>query len=117
MKRLLAISAFALLVMFAGNTTSASAHGSTIGEGLRLAGASPFHGQTALAFRINHDMRAVDLSVYSVTGKLVVQLQHGPLSVGDHTYVFSGRDLSAGVYLARLKTEHGQYVKRLILTQ
>jgi len=116
MKRLLAVFALALLAVSAANIPAWS-HGSTLGEGLRLAGASPFHGQTALAFRINHDMRQVDLSVYNVAGQRVAQLQHGPLGVGDHTFVFSGRDHAPGVYLARLKTEHATYVKRLILTQ
>lgn len=110
---------FAILVLAlsinSGTIRSAYAHGSTVGEGLRLAGANPFRGQTAFAFKINHDMRNVDLSVFDVTGKRVAQVFHGDLTAGDHHYAFAASGLRAGVYMVRLKTEHGVYAKHLAL--
>jgi len=97
--------------------SSAYAHGSTVGEGLRLAGANPFRGQTAFAFKINHDMRNLDLSIFNVSGQRVAQVFHGDLAAGDHRYAFAPHGLPTGMYLVRLKTEHGVYVKHLTLLQ
>jgi hypothetical protein len=68
-----------------------------------------------LAFRINHSMRNVDLSVFDVSGRRVAQVFHGSLDAGEHRLEFSGRGLPFGTYMARLTTEHGVTVKRLIL--
>ena len=88
-----ALSALALTMV---SHATALAHGSTLGEGLRIAGANPFHGETTLAFRINHGMPNVDLSVFDVSGRRVAQLVNGSLDAGEHRVEFSGRGLPVG---------------------
>lgn len=89
------------------------AHGPTHGEGLRLSGANPFHREASVSFRISHAMAKVDLSVFDVAGRQVAQVFHGSLGPGEHHYTISAKGLSKGIYMARLVTEHGTYVKRI----
>lgn len=117
MKRLLAhlVMAAVVLTLLVSTHKTASAHGSTVGEGLRLVGANPFKATTTLAFRINHPMRNVDLSVFDVSGRRVARILHGDMEPGDHRVAFTGNGLPVGTYMARLTTEHGTTVRRLIL--
>lgn len=94
---------------------SALAHGSTVGEGLRFTGANPTYGSTTFAFRINHAMSNVDLSVFDLEGRRLRTLFSGPLAAGDHRVTFARRGLPVGMYMVRLVTEHGVYNKLLVL--
>jgi hypothetical protein len=93
--------------------SNASAHGSLAGEGLSVRNASA--SLVFVDFHINHAMSDVDLCVYDVRGHRLATLVHGQIGAGDHRLEFSGRGHSAGVYFARLVTEHGTYVKKFVL--
>ena len=103
------------LVTSAAVRTPALAHGSTAGEGLRLAGSNPFRGQTAFAFRINHDMKNVELAIFDAKGRRVATLLSGNAQAGDHRVVFAADGLASGNYIVHLKTEHGVYNKHLVV--
>ena len=108
-----AVVAAAAAVCLLGHS-QAFAHGSTLGEGLRLVGSNPVRSSgSVLAFRINHSMRNVDLTVFDLAGRRAQELFHGDLGAGEHRFVFSGRDLAAGTYMVRLTTEHGLYKKTI----
>ncbi len=90
-----------------------SAHGSVAGEGLHVTNASA--SLVFIDFHINHSMSDVELSTYDVRGHRLATLVHGQVSSGNHRFEFTGRGLTAGVYFARLVTEHGTYVKKFVL--
>ena len=117
MARLLRIVALAAITgaIIVAASRDASAHGSTAGEGLRFAGANPSRGATTFAFRINHPMANVDLSLFDIEGRHVATLLNGPLGTGEHRLTFSRRGLPIGTYMVRLVTEHGIYHKLLVL--
>jgi hypothetical protein len=108
---MLLLAALALVAM----RPPASAHGSTAGEGLRFTGANPTRTSTTFAFRINHAMRSVDLSLFDLEGRRLRTLLNGPQAAGEHRVTFARRGLPVGMYMVRLVTEHGVYNKLLVL--
>ena len=109
------LAALVTTVLFAIRPTTATAHGSLTGEGLRLANGNPIRGDVTFAFRINHEMRSVDLALFDLSGRRVTTVFHGSLGAGEHRIVMAGAGLPVGSYLARLQTDHGVSVKRLVL--
>lgn len=74
---------------------------------------NPFNPQTAISFRLPKSSE-VALEVFDLLGRSVVTLTEGSMAAGTHTVVWNGRDrsgrtVSSGVYLYRLKA--GSYVE------
>ncbi|MBN1894490.1 T9SS type A sorting domain-containing protein [bacterium] len=77
-------------------------------ESPRLLGAYPNPFNSSVSVRV--DMREggrADLAVYDVTGREVAKLWEGLLVRGARRFTWNGEGLPGGVYLCRLRTEHG----------
>jgi len=77
---------------------------------------NPFNPATNLAVELAATGQA-DLSVFNLAGQKVATLASGLLSAGTHTVSFDATALPSGIYLARLQSEVGQSVTRLVLTK
>ncbi len=104
-----------MILASAAISSRSSAHGSAVGEGLRISNASA--SVVFLDFQINHPMSDVELAAFDVRGRRLATLVHGQVSAGHHRVEFTGRGLTAGVYFARLVTEHGIYIKKFVLAR
>lgn len=62
------------------------------------------------------------LEIFNLNGQRVAALLSGEMDAGQHEYSWDGTDsrgrqLSAGVYMVRLRTEKGLTTRRLILAR
>ena len=62
---------------------------------------------------------SVDLSIFDAGGRRVATLLHGELTSGPRSVTWDGREAggrmaSAGLYFARLNTEHGSVARRIV---
>ncbi len=62
---------------------------------------NPFNPTTTISFMLSH-RQFVDLTVFSVSGRLVTSLARDVYGAGIHEFVFDGTDLPSGTYFARL---------------
>jgi hypothetical protein len=79
---------------------------------------NPFRPATQIRFGMLRPGRA-DLSVYSVSGRLVRTLTRGTRDAGTHAEAWdgrddSGRDLAPGIYFARLVTDEVTETRKLV---
>jgi hypothetical protein len=58
-----------------------------------------------------------NLAVYNLNGQLVNTVHSGMLEAGGHALNFNASALPSGLYLARLATDQGVQVERLLLTK
>ena len=82
---------------------------------------NPFNPTTAITFALPRGM-AVNLDVYSLQGRRVRRLLQGSQGAGIHAAVWDGRDrqgrtVASGVYMARLVTEEGVLVSKMLLAK
>ena len=75
---------------------------------------NPMDEQTTIQFNLANETK-VDLSIYDVIGKNVVQVTGGNLGSGQHTYTLDASDLNAGVYFIKLKAGNREMVKKIIV--
>jgi len=75
---------------------------------------NPFNPETKIGFDLPASMHT-KLTVYDVRGREVKTLVDQNLSGGSHTFSFDGQEWATGVYLARLETETGSQVIRMLL--
>jgi len=80
---------------------------------------NPFNTATEITFTIER-RQCLQLNIYNLLGQDVVQLHDGVVSPGTHTIHWdaidsSGRNLPAGIYFCRLRTESGELTRRMIL--
>jgi flagellar hook assembly protein FlgD len=80
---------------------------------------NPFHSETTLRYSVPK-RDAVELSIFDVAGRQVRILRTGETEAGTVEATWDGRDVagrrvSAGVYLARLRTGNGERSDRLIM--
>ena len=68
---------------------------------------NPFNPSTKINFDVKPKSRSekakINLSVYDVTGKKVIELVNSTLSAGMYSVDFNGSDLPSGVYFCRLE--------------
>jgi streptogramin lyase len=88
---------------------------------LSLASPNPFRASTTLSYSLSKTSN-VELSIYSVDGRLVTMLQLGSLEPGEHKVTWSGADgagrpVRSGVYFARLKSVEGESRQTLVLAR
>ena len=75
---------------------------------------NPFNPSTSIQYALP-EASIVYLAVYDVTGKQVAVLADGYQEAGTHEVSFDGRDLASGVYLTRMVSSGGVFVKQMIL--
>ena len=64
----------------------------------------------------------MELSIYDVAGRLTAKLLDEPREAGPHSIRWDGRDSAdriapAGVYFARLRSQEGAAVRKLVLVK
>ena len=77
---------------------------------------NPFRSETAIRFTLPSEAH-VTLRVYDVAGKQVRSLVDAQLPSGDHSALFSGRDLHAGIYFAVLRVGTMQVSRSIVLAR
>lgn len=77
---------------------------------------NPFNPETILSFTIPHEGN-VSLKVYNISGREVANLLDGALSAGEHTVNFNAKNLSSGIYFARLEASGNIATIKLLLTK
>lgn len=82
---------------------------------------NPFNPHTVLQFNLPAEGRA-RLSIFDARGRLVVCLQDGVMSSGQHEYLWNGRSrtggsVSSGVYFSKLEFEGQVRVGRLTMVK
>ena len=80
---------------------------------------NPFNPATTLAFTLK-DAGRVELTVYDIRGRRVVEIHSGHLDSGRHEFHWQGKDshggqVASGVYFARLKISNELQVQRMLL--
>jgi hypothetical protein len=88
---------------------------------LRLIGPypNPFNPRTELQFELDHASH-VEFAIHDTAGRRLRTLINETRDAGDHRVQWDGRDeagrmVSAGVYFAKLRTEEGTAVRKLVL--
>jgi hypothetical protein len=82
---------------------------------------NPFNPETSIGYTIGASS-LVKLDIYNVSGQFVRTLVDGYQAQGCHTAVWDGRDgsgrqVSAGVYLYRLKAGNFVQARKMVLMQ
>ena len=82
---------------------------------------NPFNPSTTISFALPSSGLA-NLSIYSITGQKVRELVSGPMNAGSHSVVWDGLDasgkaVSSGVYLSRLKMGSHTAAGRMLLAK
>ena len=80
---------------------------------------NPFNPKTNINFSVEYAAE-VDLSIYSLSGKLVCQLQLGALASGSQSIAWEGKDnfgndVPSGVYIYRLQSESHSEARKMTL--
>jgi len=82
---------------------------------------NPFNPRTRITLELSR-AGSTTLEVYDGSGRRVRRLAEGPLAAGRHRVVWDGRDddgrgVASGTYYARLRTDHGASVMRMVLVR
>jgi len=75
---------------------------------------NPFNPQTKIEYTLQN-AGFVELAVYDALGRQVALLVDGYKNAGSHSATFRADNLPSGIYLYRLRTEHGTSVKKMLL--
>lgn len=82
----------------------------------RGAGPNPFRDATVLYFSLTRS-EPVSLKVFDVAGKLVATLIDGRLPEGDHSALFRGDGLAAGMYFVALRAGEEKATRSMMLVR
>jgi hypothetical protein len=77
---------------------------------------NPFNPTTTVAYTLKTDGR-VRLAVVDVAGREIAVLSDGIESAGRHEAVFSGKDLTSGIYFCKLWTPDGILTRKMTLVK
>ena len=75
---------------------------------------NPFNSTTQIEFYLN-EKSMIELSVYNILGKKVMNILNGKVPEGLHSVNIDMNDLSSGLYYYMLKTKNGQVVRKMVL--
>ena len=75
---------------------------------------NPFNPSTNIIYSIKNSGK-VSLSVYNLLGQKVAVLVDGVQNAGSHNIVFSGNNLSSGIYFYRLESANEVITKKMLL--
>ncbi|MGD8396337.1 MAG: FlgD immunoglobulin-like domain containing protein, partial [Candidatus Eiseniibacteriota bacterium] len=81
---------------------------------------NPFNPRTSIAFEVPEGAGQVQLAVFDVDGRHVLDLVDGAMATGEHTVEWDGRDaqgeaLASGLYYYRLQVDGHSEVRSMIL--
>ena len=77
---------------------------------------NPFNPSTTFSYSLPK-VGKVNLKVFDITGREVVTLVNGMQSAGQHQVVFNAKDLTSGVYFARLTAGDFRQTRKVLLTE
>lgn len=77
---------------------------------------NPFNQRTVISFQLSA-AGEVKLTIHNITGREAAVLVNGHLPLGFHEIAFEGRDLSSGVYFARMEAGGEKWVRKLLLVK
>lgn len=77
---------------------------------------NPFNPNTKIAFDMPKKDK-VSLSVYNLLGQKVVDIFHGDLNAGHHSFDFNAENLSSGVYIYRIRVGNEIYNGKMTLVK
>lgn len=77
---------------------------------------NPFNPSTVINFNLSSSSQVL-LSVYNIAGQRVAVLAQGAFSSGQHTVEFNAGNLSSGIYIYRLETDHFTAVRKMTLVK
>jgi hypothetical protein len=75
---------------------------------------NPFNATTTINFNLATESY-VQLGIYDLTGRKIINLPAGKMAAGGHTVRFNADGLSSGVYLYQMKIAGFSQVKKMIL--
>ncbi|MBE0645739.1 MAG: T9SS type A sorting domain-containing protein [Bacteroidetes bacterium] len=75
---------------------------------------NPFNPSTTIRYSLERES-LVELSVFNLLGEKVAVILRETQPPGDYTVDYVATNLSGGVYIYRLSTEHGQLTRRFVL--
>ena len=75
---------------------------------------NPFNASTTISFELR-DASFVNLTIYDITGREVARLVDGMMPAGSHQVVFDAKDLTSGVYFARLTAGDFRGARKMLL--
>lgn len=77
---------------------------------------NPFNEHSLITFKLSH-IAPVRLGIYDLAGHELMNLVNGRYSEGEHTILFNGQTLPAGLYWVKLTSGSLQEVKKLVLVK
>jgi len=75
---------------------------------------NPFNPSTTIGYSLERG-GTVELAVFNLLGERVAVLVEEYQDPGDYTLDYDASALQSGVYIYRLKSEHGQLTRRMVL--
>ncbi len=75
---------------------------------------NPFNPSTTIRYALERG-GTVELAVFNLLGERLEVLVEDYQDPGDYTLEYDASALQSGVYIYRLKTEHGQLTRRMVL--
>jgi len=77
--------------------------------------ANPFNSSTTIRFSTPLKLGGTEVAVYDLSGRLVRSLFEGRVEAGEHTVVFDGEGLAAGIYLIKMESRGRVEVRKALL--
>lgn len=77
---------------------------------------NPFNPKTTIEIELFVDSD-IDITIYSIEGKLIQKIYNGFLNKGKHKFDFDASELSSGIYLYKVATPVSSQVKKMLLTK
>ncbi|MEA3445533.1 MAG: T9SS type A sorting domain-containing protein, partial [Bacteroidota bacterium] len=75
---------------------------------------NPFANETTISFYLPKDYE-VDLEIFNLIGKRLIVLLSEKMTKGKHSITFNSKNLPAGIYYYRLKTEEFEETQKMVL--
>ena len=82
---------------------------------------NPMNPSTTISFALPQSAH-VRLTVFDVRGRLVKVLMHGNQNAGEHHVIWNGQNqagvaVASGTYFARIETDRGSLVQKMVLVE
>ena len=75
---------------------------------------NPFNPETTIRYDLPYDTN-INLMIYDVTGREVVELVNGRIVGGRYSVVWNAGDVASGIYFYQMTTEFGQYLRKMVI--
>ncbi|MDP8229152.1 MAG: T9SS type A sorting domain-containing protein [Candidatus Electryoneaceae bacterium] len=77
---------------------------------------NPFNSQTTVRYALP-TAGQVRLDLYDITGRLVTTMVNRYLTVGEHSTVINGNDMTSGIYIVRMVADGETYTRKIFLVK